>query len=95
MKYREIYGKKQIFLSHLTRKPVKVLSSRSKKNSYKRQTRNILVQGRIQSKPEGGAVGNRGADKFSKIGDESTHIQQFEVHFRNKQHSFEVILVTN
>ena len=29
-------------------------------------------QGRIQSKLEGGAVSNGGAEKLSKIGDEST-----------------------
>ena len=32
----------------------------------------ICFQGRIQSKFEGGADGSRGAEKFSKIGDEST-----------------------
>ena len=31
-----------------------------------------IVQGRIQCKLEGGAVGSGGAEKFSKIGDEST-----------------------
>ena len=55
----------------------------------------VKDSGRIQSKLEGGAVGNGGAEIFSKIGDESAHIQQFEVHFRNKQNNFEVILVAN
>ena len=30
----------------------------------------ILIQGRIQSNFEGGAVGSGGAEKFSEIGDE-------------------------
>ena len=38
-------------------------------------------------------VGNGGAEKFLKVDDNSTlYIQQFQIHFQNKQQNFEVIL---
>ena len=52
-------------------------------------------QGRIQRKFEGGAVGSGGAEKFSKLMTRVRYIQQFQIHFRNKQHKFQVILEAN
>ena len=56
----------------------------------------VHSQGRIQSKIEGGAVGSGSAEKFSKIGDESTlYTTISDPFFQNKQHNFEVILEAN
>ena len=40
--------------------------------SHLAENQSMRKQGRIQRKLEGGAVGSGGAEKFSKIGDEST-----------------------